>query len=653
MASSSKSTTTSALTIAGLTLVSGLVAYAVYFDYKRRNDVNFRKKLRKEKKRVDKVVAESKESTGSSDSKEISPEVLREALEQLKNEESPQSSEEKEAYFMSQVGIGEQLATQGPDFHLPAALSFFRALRVYPSPVELIMIYQKTVPEPVFKIIMELTNLNVSNPPSPSPGNSGLPEDVDEETSPTRGSPPSETSSQEWDRVTDPGVQTPPVKAQVEGYYNHFPPKSTNVSVEPRPVPDSKTTRNVLVLNQDIKAGEVIYKEYPIVATLDADLEAAGVYCSQCLRALDSENVVKPPESSNPLNSTYCSEACLSTAKAQSYSLLFTLDSPFPPELPAGPLLPSALETRKAVQAKFVEHIKGDDRAAPLLVAKFFARQVGIETNKMVEAAKAAAPGASQTGGSLTKGENDFTEAEGGEYLLADHLERLRYLEVQPNPDEVKLLAQILEAALPGLEQFVTEDRHATLIGKMSYNAYGVYYDGGRDDKPQPTKRPEDLEKMRIVVGTQRQIGSAMYTVSSYLTHSCSPNARVAFPAGTFQLHLIAERDLKKGDELTVAFVDVTQHEGESALECRKRRRVELARGWRFACPCSRCEEEGKELAASGAGEVSTSSTGEEKGKAVDGEDVSQDLKDESKVEPSLSRFEAAQQKEKEMGDAE
>lgn len=71
---------------------------------------------------------------------------------------------------MQQVSIGEQLVAQGsaipviswihwltlcsagPDFHLPAALSFFRALRVYPSPVELIMIYQKTVPEPVFKV---------------------------------------------------------------------------------------------------------------------------------------------------------------------------------------------------------------------------------------------------------------------------------------------------------------------------------------------------------------------------------------------------------------------------------------------------------------------------------------------------------------------
>ena len=38
--------TSSALTIVGVTILGGLLAYAAYFDYKRRNDVDFRKKLR-------------------------------------------------------------------------------------------------------------------------------------------------------------------------------------------------------------------------------------------------------------------------------------------------------------------------------------------------------------------------------------------------------------------------------------------------------------------------------------------------------------------------------------------------------------------------------------------------------------------------------
>jgi hypothetical protein len=42
--------------------------------------------------------------------------------------------------------------SEGPEFAVEAALAFFRALRVYPSPVELIMIFQNTVPEPIFKV---------------------------------------------------------------------------------------------------------------------------------------------------------------------------------------------------------------------------------------------------------------------------------------------------------------------------------------------------------------------------------------------------------------------------------------------------------------------------------------------------------------------
>jgi import receptor subunit TOM20 len=172
------------LTLATATVL-GLVAYAVYFDYKRRNDVTFRKKLRefspassvggisdfvpgKDKKRVDKTTAQSREAEVASN--QISTEDLRAALDKVKAEEVPSSPEEREQYFMSQVGMGEQICTQGqphmlhlrtpkshaclsgPAFNLQAALCFYKALRVYPSPVELIVIYQKTVPDDVFKV---------------------------------------------------------------------------------------------------------------------------------------------------------------------------------------------------------------------------------------------------------------------------------------------------------------------------------------------------------------------------------------------------------------------------------------------------------------------------------------------------------------------
>lgn len=36
---------TSYITVAAVTIAAGLAAYAVYFDYKRRNDAEFRRKL--------------------------------------------------------------------------------------------------------------------------------------------------------------------------------------------------------------------------------------------------------------------------------------------------------------------------------------------------------------------------------------------------------------------------------------------------------------------------------------------------------------------------------------------------------------------------------------------------------------------------------
>jgi import receptor subunit TOM20 len=41
----------------------------------------------------------------------------------------------------------------GPDHYDSAILPFYMALKVYPAPQELLMIYQKTLPEPVFTTI--------------------------------------------------------------------------------------------------------------------------------------------------------------------------------------------------------------------------------------------------------------------------------------------------------------------------------------------------------------------------------------------------------------------------------------------------------------------------------------------------------------------
>jgi import receptor subunit TOM20 len=65
-----------------------------------------------------------------------------------------------EAYFQEHVATAEGLAAQGPEQYVKAATHFYRALRVYPQPVELLMIYQKVCPEPVFQLVLKLTQLS-------------------------------------------------------------------------------------------------------------------------------------------------------------------------------------------------------------------------------------------------------------------------------------------------------------------------------------------------------------------------------------------------------------------------------------------------------------------------------------------------------------
>ena len=64
-----------------------------------------------------------------------------------------------------------------------------------------------------------------------------------------------------------------------------------------------------------------------------------------------------------------------------------------------------------------------------------------------------------------------------------DHMERLRYVDTEVTQEERTLLSNVLAAALPGLERLLGDDRHDTLKGKIRYNAIGVCFNGGRDDR--------------------------------------------------------------------------------------------------------------------------------------------------------------------------
>lgn len=49
----------------------------------------------------------------------------------------------------------------GPENYDMAAICFYKALKVYPAPAELVMVYQKTIPQEVFTLVMGMLSMDV------------------------------------------------------------------------------------------------------------------------------------------------------------------------------------------------------------------------------------------------------------------------------------------------------------------------------------------------------------------------------------------------------------------------------------------------------------------------------------------------------------
>ncbi|KAL8823831.1 MAG: hypothetical protein Q9170_008310 [Blastenia crenularia] len=165
MSSSIRSTTIALATVGAL--ATGFLAYAVYFDHKRRTDPEFRKALKRESRRIAKAAKEEAEAQGAQQKQ-----AIRQAVTEAQEEGFPTSVEEKESFFMNMVGQGEALC-QNESLQIEAALSFFKALKVYPQPGDLITIYDKTVPKPVLDILAEMVAFDGSMPIGNFGGSSG------------------------------------------------------------------------------------------------------------------------------------------------------------------------------------------------------------------------------------------------------------------------------------------------------------------------------------------------------------------------------------------------------------------------------------------------------------------------------------------------
>ncbi|KAK4465231.1 mitochondrial outer membrane translocase complex, subunit Tom20 domain-containing protein [Cladorrhinum samala] len=131
-------------------VATGVLAYAVYFDYRRRTSAEFRRELRREERRQARSAKE--QAVADARAQKL---ALYQAVDEAKAEGFPTSSDDKEAYFLEQVQAGEMLGPD-PTKSLEAALAFYKALKVYPTPGDLINIYDKTVSKPILDLLAEM-----------------------------------------------------------------------------------------------------------------------------------------------------------------------------------------------------------------------------------------------------------------------------------------------------------------------------------------------------------------------------------------------------------------------------------------------------------------------------------------------------------------
>ncbi|OQO09477.1 hypothetical protein B0A48_04877 [Cryoendolithus antarcticus] len=149
------STTTIALASVA-TISLGFVGYALYFDHRRRTDASFRANLKKQHRAASKLASASAKAAEQTQKQRI-----RAAVQDATEEGFPTDPEETEGYFMQEVARGEGMCQDGSD-PVDAALCFYRALKVYPQPRELIGIYDKTVPKPILDILAEMIAVDPS-----------------------------------------------------------------------------------------------------------------------------------------------------------------------------------------------------------------------------------------------------------------------------------------------------------------------------------------------------------------------------------------------------------------------------------------------------------------------------------------------------------
>ncbi|EDO14976.1 hypothetical protein Kpol_387p2 [Vanderwaltozyma polyspora DSM 70294] len=138
------------LVISSAVVLLSVTSYAIYFDYQRRNDPVFRKRIKKKNQHRLKGQQLEKETTKQEKLQEVSDFLTKE----LVSDPLINDADAMESVFTTNIELAETLSKiSGKE--LESAAKFYKALSAYPNPADLLEVYQRSVPEAIYeKLVM-------------------------------------------------------------------------------------------------------------------------------------------------------------------------------------------------------------------------------------------------------------------------------------------------------------------------------------------------------------------------------------------------------------------------------------------------------------------------------------------------------------------
>lgn len=175
-------------------------------------------------------------------------------------------------------------------------------------------------------------------------------------------------------------------------------------------------------------------------------------------------------------------------------------------------------------------------------------------------------------------------------YTLWDHIETFPYINnyskissdinVETNNEFSKhdlkffnLIHTLFYDTFYEFEDFFTDDMYQILKQKVMYNTIGI-------TSNENFKMEKEIKDIYRIDNNKSIIGLGIYFISSYLRHNCHPNAKICFLNNNNTLSLISTKHIKKGEEITISYID---NHNKSHNECHE----ELYNKFKIKCFCN------------------------------------------------------------------